>query len=141
MFWRDQEVVLWMANSMDVQYSSTASTVSNTKTKTKEETEKLNLRPGAKISLSSFQIQLLCFLPFLPLIFKGFRSGSFRILENNNKSKTNKTKQLEKKNTADMLNPFILLQLEERQLLRKKRGETVSPSFFCKAADVCNMYP
>jgi hypothetical protein len=77
----------------------------------------------------------------LPLILKGSALDPSGFLKIINKSKTNKNQTTEEKqNTADMLNPFILLQLEERQLLRKKKGKTVSPSFFCKA-DACKMYP
>jgi hypothetical protein len=64
--------------------------VSNTKkTKKQKKRRKNKTRPGAKISLSSFQIQLDLFLTIFAIDFKGFRSGSFRILENDNKKTNN----------------------------------------------------
>lgn len=66
---RDQRVVLWMANSIDVQqYSSSTTQIVSFQKKIKQKKRRKNKDLNQRISLSSFQIQLDL---FVAIFFQG----------------------------------------------------------------------
>ena len=113
-------------NRCTQQYSSSTTQIVSFQKKIKQKKRRKNKDLNQRISLSSFQLDL-----FVAIFFPGFRSGSFRILDNHN-HKENKRKQTTKKNMADdtvcPIHPFFS-RPEERQLFRKKEKSQNSFTF------------